>query len=108
MNELTDQKELIHDGALRAVSLADKYDLEAETVFVTGTQALVRLCLLQAQLDRKAGLKTAGFISGYRGSPLGAVDMQFNSATSVLKNANIRFQPGLNEDLAATAVWDFP
>ena len=81
MNELTDQKDLILSGALRAVSLTDKYDLDADTVFVTGTQALVRLCLLQAQLDSKAGLNTAGFVSGYRGSPLGAVDMQFSSAT---------------------------
>ena len=105
MNELTDQKDLILSGALRAVSLTDKYDLDADTVFVTGTQALVRLCLLQAQLDSKAGLNTAGFVSGYRGSPLGAVDMQFSSATSVLKDANILFEPGLNEDMAATAVW---
>ena len=105
MNELTDQKDLILSGALRAVSLTDKYDLDADTVFVTGTQALVRLCLLQAQLDSKAGLNTAGFVSGYRGSPLGAVDLQFSSATSVLKDANILFEPGLNEDMAATAVW---
>ena len=66
MNELTDQKDLILSGALRAVSLTDKYDLDADTVFVTGTQALVRLCLLQAQLDSKSGLNTIKYLSHIR------------------------------------------
>ncbi len=90
---------------LREVSLADKYDLGRTEVFLTGTQALVRLCLMQAARDRAAGLDTAGFVSGYRGSPLGGIDQQFGAARQVLDAARVRFQPGINEDLAATAVW---
>ena len=90
---------------LRPVSLKDKYDLAIDEVYLTGTQALVRLCLMQAELDKRAGLNTAGYISGYRGSPLGAIDQQFSSASSFLESANVVFEPGLNEDLAATAVW---
>jgi indolepyruvate ferredoxin oxidoreductase len=91
--------------ALRNVSLDDKYDLRQSHVFVTGFQALVRLCLMQKERDRRAGLSTAGFITGYRGSPLGGLDQQFTRAKRPLEAADIRFQPGLNEDLAATAVW---
>jgi indolepyruvate ferredoxin oxidoreductase len=91
--------------ALRKVSLADKYDLAESRVFVTGYQALVRLCLMQKARDRRAGLNTAGYVTGYRGSPLGGLDYQFQRAESVLKPQNIVFQPGLNEDLAATALW---
>ena len=90
---------------LRPVGLNDKYDVSIDDVYLTGTQALVRLCLMQAALDQRAGLNTAGYISGYRGSPLGAIDQQFSSASSFLSAANIVFEPGLNEDLAATAVW---
>ncbi|MCW0180551.1 MAG: indolepyruvate ferredoxin oxidoreductase family protein, partial [Zavarzinia sp.] len=89
----------------RSVSLDDKYDLATDQVYLTGTQALVRLCLMQRERDRRAGLATAGFVSGYRGSPLGGVDTQFTRAGKVLAAADIRFQPGLNEDLAATAIW---
>ena len=89
----------------REVSLQDKYTLSKGRVYLTGTQALVRLMLIQAELDRFAGLSTGGFVSGYRGSPLGAVDQTFWGATKFLKPANIHFQPGLNEDLAATSVW---
>ena len=96
---------ILHDAALRPVSLADKYDLETPDVFVSGTQALVRLCLLQAEIDRRAGLNTAGYVSGYRGSPLGSIDLQFEQATTVLEAANVTFAPALNEDLAATALW---
>ena len=96
---------ILHEASLRPVSLADKYDLETPDVFVSGTQALVRLCLLQAEIDRRAGLNTAGYVSGYRGSPLGSIDLQFEQATSVLKEANVTFAPALNEDLAATALW---
>ena len=87
------------------VSLHDRYDLEQTTVLLNGTQALVRLMLTQAARDRAAGLDTAGFVTGYRGSPLGAVDMQMQRAARELTAARVRFEAGLNEDLAATAVW---
>ena len=91
--------------ALANVTLDDKYELEAERVYLTGIQALVRLPILQRQRDLAAGLNTAGFISGYRGSPLGGFDQALWKADSVLKDNHIRFQPGINEDLGATAVW---
>ncbi len=87
------------------ITLDDKYDTEAKRFYLTGTQALVRLPLLQKQLDLRAGLNTGGFVSGYRGSPLGSVDMQMVQARKQLEAANIQFRPGLNEELAATAVW---
>ncbi|MBL9010064.1 MAG: indolepyruvate ferredoxin oxidoreductase family protein [Alphaproteobacteria bacterium] len=87
------------------LSLDDKYDVERGRVFLTGIQALVRLPLMQKRLDRAAGLNTAGFVSGYRGSPLGGLDQQLWRAAKHLKSHDIVFQPGLNEDLAATAVW---
>lgn len=90
---------------LRSVSLGDKYDLSAEQIYLTGTQALVRMCLMQAALDEDAGLNTAGYVTGYRGSPLGGLDQQFGAAQKQLGAARVVFQPGLNEDLAATAVW---
>ncbi len=86
-------------------SLADKYDLSIARVFLTGTQAIVRLTLMQSEADRRAGLNTAGYVTGYRGSPVGTVDNQFLGARSVLEPRNIKFQAGLNEDLAATALW---
>ena len=91
--------------ALRDVKLDDKYDLGQRRVFVTGFQALVRLCLMQKELDRRNGLNTAGFVTGYRGSPLGGLDSQFLRARPFLEKSDIRFQGGINEDLAATAVW---
>jgi indolepyruvate ferredoxin oxidoreductase len=91
--------------ALRDVKLDDKYDLDQRRVFVTGFQALVRLCLMQKALDRRNGLNTAGYVSGYRGSPLGGLDSQFQRAASFLETNDIRFKGGINEDLAATAVW---
>ena len=87
------------------VTLDDKYNIEADRFYLTGTQALVRLPLLQRALDLKAGLNTAGFVSGYRGSPLGMVDMQMASARPQLEAVNVQFRYGLNEELAATAVW---
>lgn len=94
------------DGdALRSVTLNDKYTLEEGRVFISGTQALVRLPLMQRQRDRAAGLNTAGFISGYRGSPLGGYDAALWQASRFLKENDITFQPGLNEDQAATACW---
>ncbi|MEX0759002.1 MAG: indolepyruvate ferredoxin oxidoreductase family protein, partial [Tistlia sp.] len=88
-----------------AVRLDDKYTLESGRIFLTGTQALVRLPMMQRQRDLAAGLNTAGFISGYRGSPLGGFDQQLWKARRFLKDNHIHFQPGVNEDLAATAVW---
>lgn len=90
---------------LPQISLTDRFDLEKEQVLLNGTQALVRLMLIQKARDRAAGLNTAGFVTGYRGSPLGAVDMQMNRAAKQLAAADVRFQEGLNEDLAATALW---
>lgn len=87
------------------ITLDDKYDIESKRFYLTGTQALVRLPMLQRALDRKAGLNTAGFVSGYRGSPLGTVDMQMVQARKQLEAANIEFRAGLNEEMAATAVW---
>ncbi|MFG1296927.1 indolepyruvate ferredoxin oxidoreductase family protein [Xanthobacter variabilis] len=91
--------------ALKSVSLDDKYDLSQERLFVSGTQALVRLALMQKARDRQAGLNTAGYVTGYRGSPLGGLDQQFTRAEKILKANDIKFQSGLNEDLAATALW---
>ena len=90
---------------LQPVSLDDKYDLGQDRVFVTGYQALIRLCLMQKERDRRAGLNTAGFVTGYRGSPLGGLDQQFIRAGRQLTAADIKFQAGLNEELAATALW---
>src|SRR5262245_7254905 len=90
---------------LRTVALTDKYTRSGESVYMTGTQALVRLLMLPRQRDRHAGLNTAGFVSGYRGSPLGGLDQELWKAKQHLLEHDIRFQPGLNEDLAATAVW---
>jgi indolepyruvate ferredoxin oxidoreductase len=91
--------------ALRKVTLDDKYDLTQERVFVTGYQALIRLTLTQKERDRRAGLNTGGYVSGYRGSPLGGLDQQFLRAKPFLDRYDIVFQPGVNEDLAATALW---
>ncbi len=91
--------------SLAAVTLDDKYSLETGRVFITGIQALIRLPLTQRLRDQRAGLDTAGYISGYRGSPLAAYDLQLWRARQFLDKHQIRFQPGLNEDMAATAVW---
>jgi indolepyruvate ferredoxin oxidoreductase len=90
---------------LDAVTLDDKYSLESGRVFITGTQALVRLPMMQRQRDLAADLNTACYITGYRGSPLGGVDLALWQARKFLKQNHIQFQPGVNEDLAATAVW---
>lgn len=90
---------------LRNVSLEDKYDLAKDRAYITGIEALVRLPLLQHQKDLEAGLNTAGFVSGYRGSPVGTVDQAMWHAQDRLLEHNINFRPGVNEDLAATAVW---
>jgi indolepyruvate ferredoxin oxidoreductase len=87
------------------VSLADKFDLSKGRVLLSGAQAVLRLALMQKARDLRAGLNTAGFVSGYRGSPLGGLDQQFWREADLLARNDIVFQPGLNEDLAATAVW---
>ncbi|TEA79791.1 indolepyruvate ferredoxin oxidoreductase family protein [Allopusillimonas ginsengisoli] len=92
-------------SALAQVSLDDKYTLEKGRAYMSGTQALVRLPMLQKARDQAAGLNTAGFISGYRGSPLGALDLALWKAKQHLSDNDIVFQPGLNEDLAATSIW---
>ena len=90
---------------LSPITLDDKYDLESGRIFLSGTQALVRLPLMQKARDRASGLNTAGYISGYRGSPLGIYDLQLNREQRRLARFDIRFEPGVNEDLAATAIW---
>jgi indolepyruvate ferredoxin oxidoreductase len=92
-------------ATLAKVSLDDKYTLERGRVFLTGIQAIVRVAMLQRERDQRAGLNTAGFISGYRGSPLGALDQTLWRAKKHLERSHIVFQPGVNEDLAATAIW---
>jgi indolepyruvate ferredoxin oxidoreductase len=90
---------------LMQVGLEDKYRLDTKRIYLSGIQALVRLPMLQRERDRAHNLNTAGFISGYRGSPLGMYDNALWRAKSVLQSQDIAFVPGLNEDLAATAVW---
>ncbi len=90
---------------LKSVTLDDKYDLAKDSVFVSGTQAVLRLCLMQKERDRRAGLNTGGYITGYRGSPLGGLDQTFGRSKTLLTANDIVFQAGLNEDLAATALW---
>ncbi len=92
-------------SALARVSLDDKYALERGRVFMTGIQAIIRLALLQRERDARAGLNTAGFVSGYRGSPLGGLDQSLWRAKKHLEAHHVVFQPGVNEDLAATAIW---
>lgn len=91
--------------AIRSISLSDKYNQQDGHVLLTGIQALVRLPLDQAAMDRRNGLRTGGFISGYRGSPLGGYDQNLQRNSDVLTANNIHFQPGVNEELGATAVW---
>jgi indolepyruvate ferredoxin oxidoreductase len=93
------------DVVLRDVKLDDKYTALSGSVYLTGTQALVLLPLLQRRRDLAAGLNTAGYISGYRGSPVGGYDQALWKAKKYLTEHHIKFQPGLNEDLAATAIW---
>ena len=90
---------------LRSVNLDDKYDLSQSHVLVTGYHALIRALLMQKERDRRAGLNTGGYVTGYRGSPLGGLDQQMMRAGRHLAAADIKFQPGLNEELAATALW---
>ena len=90
---------------LHDVALDDKFDLTKGRIFVSGAQAVVRMLMMQRELDRRMGFSTAGFVTGYRGSPLGALDYQLWRAKKQLQASDIVFQPGLNEELAATACW---
>ena len=90
---------------LNDVKLDDKYDLSKSTVFLSGTQAVVRLTMMQKARDKAAGLNTAGYVTGYRGSPVGALDQQFAKAQKFITASDVKFEPGINEDLAATALW---
>ncbi|GAB1362801.1 hypothetical protein MASR1M32_20370 [Rhodobacter sp.] len=84
---------------------ASRYGRAEGRILVSGTQALIRLLIEQSALDRAEGFNTAGYVSGYRGSPLAGFDREIEKAGKELQGTEIRFQPGLNEDLAATAVW---
>ena len=86
-------------------SLDERYKKESGSVFLSGIQALVRLTMEQKLGDGRSGLNTGGFISGYRGSPLGGFDKELWQQRTRLEALDIRFQPGVNEELAATAVW---
>jgi indolepyruvate ferredoxin oxidoreductase len=88
-----------------AVSLDDKYALDETRQLLTGTQAIVRLMLTQRARDVRAGLNTAGYVTGYRGSPIATLEAAMLRAHGILEPNHIKFQPGLNEDLAATALW---
>lgn len=89
---------------MRSISLDDKYLLEDGPIFLSGAQAIVRLAMDQRRRDVRDGFKTAGFVSGYRGSPLGGVDTALWQAAAILSTHDIHFEPGLNEEIAATAV----
>ncbi len=93
------------DAALNDFSLEDKYTVRSGVALVTGIQALVRALQTRARLDKSRGLDSGGFVSGYRGSPLGGLDKELWGAAAHLEELGIKFQPGVNEDLAATAVW---
>ena len=94
-----------HVDMRTTVTLDDKYALRSGRIYLNGLQALVRIPMMQHQLDQAKGLKTATFISGYRGSPLGALDLAIKSAGDFVSKHDITFVPGINEDLGATSVW---
>lgn len=101
MSEVTTSAEEI----LRSAKLDDRYLLDKGLAYISGTQALARLMLNQKARDHSVGLNTAGFVSGYRGSPLSGFDQVLWSIQTLLKEKQIEFIPGINEDLAATACW---
>ncbi len=96
---------LAQTARLASVTLDDKYKATEGRVYLNGMQALTRLTIMQRQRDMAAGLNTAGYVTGYRGSPLGGLDQAMMAARKHLDEHHIRFQPGVNEDLAATALW---
>ena len=90
---------------LAPVELSDRFDLSKTSVMLNGAQAVARLLIAQKERDRRAGYNTGGFVSGYRGSPVGGLDLQFTRLAKLFKSNDIHFEPGLNEELAATAIW---
>jgi indolepyruvate ferredoxin oxidoreductase len=92
-------------ASLASISLDDRFDLTKSPVLLNGAQAVARLLVAQKERDRRAGLNTGGFVSGYRGSPVGGLDLQFTRLAKLFKANDIHFEPGLNEELAATAIW---
>ena len=105
MNAPQKGSELAFGAPAQDITLDDKWTLERGRAFMTGTQALIRLPMMQRERDLKAGLNTAGYITGYRGSPVTSVDMTATKAKKYLDEHHVKFHPGMNEDLAATAVW---
>ena len=103
---MDDDTRMQRTDPLTAVALADRFDLTKSPVLLNGAQAVARLLLAQKERDRRAGLNTAGFVTGYRGSPVGGLDLQFGRVAGLFKANDIHFEPGLNEELAATAVPD--
>ena len=99
------QQEPEPDMPKHTVSLDDKYALDESRQMLTGTQAIVRLMLTQRARDVKAGLNTAGYVTGYRGSPIASLEAAMLRAKGILEPNHIKFMAGLNEDLAATALW---
>jgi indolepyruvate ferredoxin oxidoreductase len=91
-------------GELPNIALSDRYTKRSGPILITGVQALVRLMLVQADRDKAAGLNTGGFVSGYRGSPLGTLDTAFASASTLTDERGIIVKPAVNEELAATAI----
>ncbi len=96
---------MIEKNKLNFVKLSDKFEINKGRIFINGSQAIARLAFIQKSLDSAAGLNTSGFISGYRGSPMGLIDATLWQMQERLNDADIVFQPGVNEDLAATAIW---
>ena len=92
-------------ATLADIALSDRYDLAKQTVLLNGAQAVARLLLMQKARDKRAGLNTGGYVTGYRGSPVGGLDLQFARLKKEFTAADIHFEPGLNEELAATALW---
>src|ERR1700688_1481366 len=92
-------------AGLSDISLSDRFDLTKSPVLLNGAQAVARLLIAQKERDRRDGFNTAGFVSGYRGSPVGGLDLQFARLKELFKANDIHFEPGLNEELAATAIW---
>src|SRR5437879_13482891 len=90
---------------LLEATLEDRWTRERGAIYLSGTQALVRLLMLQRQRDLANGLNTAGFLTGYRGSPLGGVDMTATRASAHLERHHVRVRPGVNEALPARAAW---
>ena len=86
----------------RHITLSQKYELDERDIWLTGTQALVRTVLEQSRLDVESNRHTAGYITGYRGSPLAGLDLELGRAQDAIRNANVTFQPAINEDLGAT------